>query len=156
LEGHEVHSFLDGFSGYNQVKSNAIEQHKTTFDRKWGPYAYSVMPFGLSNPPGTFQRMICHSFDNFHLKFLKVFMDEFCLYSSDIDHLDKLRLVLEDCIIYGIALNMEKNQIMVSHGEVLCHIVSRRGISMNDNKVKVILILEPHQTINKFKLLSDT
>jgi len=100
--------------------------------------------------------MICHSFYNFHWKFLEVFIDEFCVYSSDIDHLDKLRLILEGCIIYGIALNMAKYQIMVSHGEVLCHIVFRRGISMNENKVKVILILELDQTIKKFKLLWDT
>ena len=31
LAGHEAYSFLDGFSGYNQVKIQASDQHKTTF-----------------------------------------------------------------------------------------------------------------------------
>jgi len=47
LEGlarHKAYKFLDGFSGYNQVKISASNQHKTTFATKWGTYAYRVMP----------------------------------------------------------------------------------------------------------------
>jgi len=31
LVGHEAYNFLDGFSGYNQVKIDVADQHKTTF-----------------------------------------------------------------------------------------------------------------------------
>jgi len=31
LARHEAYSFLDGFSGYNKVKINVVDQHKTTF-----------------------------------------------------------------------------------------------------------------------------
>ena len=31
LSGHEAYSFVDRFSGYNQVKIQASDQHKTTF-----------------------------------------------------------------------------------------------------------------------------
>ena len=71
LVGHEAYSFLDGFSGYNQVKIHATNQHKTTFATEWGTYAYNVMPFGLSNAPGTFQRMMCHAFKDFLRKVLR-------------------------------------------------------------------------------------
>ena len=58
LAGHEAYNFLDGFNRYNQVKIDPADQHKTTFTMEWGTYTYSVMPFGLSNAPGTFQRMM--------------------------------------------------------------------------------------------------
>ena len=38
---------------------------------------------------------------------------------------------------------------MVSHGVVLGHIVSRRGIATDEDKVKVILSLEPPQSIKE-------
>ena len=53
--GHECYFFLDGFSGYNQVKIAKEDQLKTTFTTDWRTYAYIVMPFGLCNAPTTFQ-----------------------------------------------------------------------------------------------------
>ena len=38
---------------------------------------------------------------------------------------------------------------MVSHGVVLGHIVSRWGIATDDDKVKVILTLDPPQTVKE-------
>lgn len=51
---HEMYSFLDGFSGYNQVTVAPEDQEKTAFISPWGAYAYRVMPFGLCNAPFTF------------------------------------------------------------------------------------------------------
>ena len=42
-------SFMDGFSGYNQIKMASKDMTKTTFTTKWGSYCYTVMPFGLKN-----------------------------------------------------------------------------------------------------------
>jgi len=52
----EMLSLLDGFSGYNQVLVSNGDQLKTTFNTKWGTYAYCKMPFGLINASATFQR----------------------------------------------------------------------------------------------------
>ena len=42
-------SFMDGFSGYNQIKTVEEDKAKTTFTTHWGTYAYDVMLFGLKN-----------------------------------------------------------------------------------------------------------
>ena len=55
VSGHENYSFLDGFSGYNQVFIRKGDQLKTTFTTEWGTFAFNRMPFGLCNAPGTFQ-----------------------------------------------------------------------------------------------------
>ena len=55
-------SFLDGYSGYNQILIAPGDQDKTTFTSTWGTYAYRVFPFGLCNVPANFQcslRNIC-------------------------------------------------------------------------------------------------
>ena len=57
--GKEAYSFLDGFSGYNQVLIDPCDQHKTAFATEWGTYAYRVvMPFGLTNAPNRFMCMM--------------------------------------------------------------------------------------------------
>jgi len=143
LDGHKAYNFLVGFSWYNQVKMSVVDQPKTMIATKWGTYAYRVIPFGLSNALDTLKIMTCHIFKDFLRKFLYIFMDNLCIYSTQDDHIDKLRLALERCRLYQIALDPSKCQIMVSHGVVLGHIVSKRGITTTHDNVKVILNLEP-------------
>ena len=49
VSGSERFSFLDGFSGYNQVLVKEANRYMTTFTTMWGTYAYNKMPFGLTN-----------------------------------------------------------------------------------------------------------
>ena len=95
---------------------------------------------------------MCHVFKDFLRKFLEIFMDDLCIYSTQDEHLDKLRMVLERCRLYQIALNPSKCQIMVSHGVVLGHIVSRRGIATDPDKVRVIQTLEPPRTAKEVQV----
>ena len=48
-------SFMDGFSGYNQIKMAKKDKAKIAFTTHWGTYAYDVMPFGLKNAGATYQ-----------------------------------------------------------------------------------------------------
>ena len=58
VAGHEIYSFLDGFSGYNQVRVHPDDQEKTTFVTEWGVFVAVVMMFALKTTPTTFQRVI--------------------------------------------------------------------------------------------------
>lgn len=53
--GNEIFSFMDVFSGYNQISICPEDQHKTTFICPWGTFAYKMIPFGLKNARATFQ-----------------------------------------------------------------------------------------------------
>ena len=60
--GHELYSFLDGFSGYNQIRMHLTGQEKMVFITKWGMFVSFVMMFGLRTAPTTFQRIIMEIF----------------------------------------------------------------------------------------------
>ncbi|PKI57287.1 hypothetical protein CRG98_022326 [Punica granatum] len=53
---HSQFSFMDGFSGYNQIRMAEEDKIKTTFTTMWGTFCYRVMPFGLKNAGATYQR----------------------------------------------------------------------------------------------------
>ena len=54
LADHTYYSFLDGYSGYNQIHIAREDQEKMTFTCLFGTFAYHHMPFGLCNTPTTF------------------------------------------------------------------------------------------------------
>ena len=56
--GHHVLSFMDAFSGYNQIMMDITDQEKTAFIIEEGLYCYKVMPFGLKNAGATYQRLV--------------------------------------------------------------------------------------------------
>jgi Reverse transcriptase (RNA-dependent DNA polymerase) len=88
---HELYSFLDGYSGYNQVSIRQEDQDKTTFMTDLGTFAFWVMPFGLCNAPGTFQWIMMIIFQDFLRKFLEIFINDFCVYGAEKDHLKHLK-----------------------------------------------------------------
>ena len=56
--GHELLSFMDAYSGYNQIRMNKADEEKTAFTTDQGLYCYKVMPFGLKNAGATYQRLV--------------------------------------------------------------------------------------------------
>ena len=51
---HELLSFMDAFSGYNQIKMKEEDQEKTSFVTSQGLFCYKVMSFGLKNAGATY------------------------------------------------------------------------------------------------------
>ena len=51
---HELLSFMDAFSCYNQISIDPDDQEKTSFVTGQGTYCYRVMPFGLKNVGATY------------------------------------------------------------------------------------------------------
>ena len=60
--GHKLLTFMDTFSGYNQILMTEEDQEKTAFVTSQGLYCYRVMPFGLKNAGATYQRLVNQMF----------------------------------------------------------------------------------------------
>jgi hypothetical protein len=95
LAGKNYFSFLDGFSGYNQMQVAPEDQDKTTFTCPWGTFAYRVLPFGLCNAPATFQREVFGIFSDLIHDYVEVYMDNFMVYGNCFEEtLKKLEKIL--------------------------------------------------------------
>ena len=51
---HQLLSFMDAFSSYNQIKLNEVDQEKTSFVTNQGLFCYKMMSFGLKNVDATY------------------------------------------------------------------------------------------------------
>lgn len=56
--GHELLSFMDAFSDYNQILKHLDNYEKTAFITKRKTYYHKVMPFDLKNAGATYQRLV--------------------------------------------------------------------------------------------------
>ena len=82
LSGKQYFSFLDGYSGYNQILIEPEDQDKTTFTCPWRTYAHRVFPFGLCNAPATFQQAVLGIFSDLIHDCVEVYMDNFTAYGN--------------------------------------------------------------------------
>ena len=91
---HKIFSFMDGFSGYNQIKMAPEDMEKTTFVTQWGTFFYKVMPFGLKNVGATSQRAMVALFHDMIQHEIEVYVDDMIARSQTeeehLDHLQKL------------------------------------------------------------------
>ena len=90
--GHKLLTFMDAFSGYNQIKMDEEDQKKTAFITSQGLYCYKVMPFGLKNAGATYQRLVNKMFNKQIGRNMEVYVDDMLVKSKEeLAYLDDLR-----------------------------------------------------------------
>ena len=83
--GHELLSFMDAFSGYNQISMDPNDKEKTSFVTAQGTYCYRVMPFGLKNAGATYQRLVNRMFQKQIGTTMEVYIDDMLVKSTKSD-----------------------------------------------------------------------
>ncbi|GAU10340.1 hypothetical protein TSUD_418960, partial [Trifolium subterraneum] len=130
-------SFMDAYSGYNQIKMAEIDKKKTAFMTETGNYYYNVMPFGLKNAGATYQRMMNKVFHNEIGDMLEVYMDDMIVKSEEeIDHTDHLKRVFDQARKFNMRFNPEKCTFGVKAGKFLGFYLTERGIEANPDKCR--------------------
>ena len=90
--GFERMSFMDGFSGYNQIKMYPEDEKYTSFWTPLAVYCYTVMPFGLKNAGATYPRAMSVIFRDHFRKTVECYVDDIAVKSrNNNDHLRDLR-----------------------------------------------------------------
>ena len=126
--GHQLLSFMDAFSGYNQIKMDEIDQEKTSFITNQGLFCYKVMHFDLKNVGATYQRLVKHMFRPQIGQNVEVYIDDMLVNSLDWKkHLDDLQETFDTLRQYNMKLNPSKYAFEVSLGKFLGFMVTERN-----------------------------
>ena len=153
--GHELLSFMDAFSSYNQISMDPDDQEKTSFVTGQGTYCYRVMPFGLKNAGATYQWLVNKMFQKKIGASMEVYIDDMLVKSTTaelhIAHLSEAFQILRE---YNMKLNSAKCAFGVSAGKFLGFKVNNRGIEANPYKIKAVLDMLPPSNIKEVQRLT--
>ena len=140
MAGSSLMSFMDSFSGYNQINMAPKDMTKTIFTTKRGIYCYTVMLFGLKNARATYQRMATTLLHDMMHNEVEVYVDDVIVKSKDRRiHTINLRKFFKRIKEYRLRVNPQKCTFRVTTRKLLGFLVSDRGIEVNSSKIKSIL-----------------
>jgi hypothetical protein len=139
LAGKAIYSTLDCFSGYWQVPLHPNSQHLTSFISPFGSFQFTVLPFGLTNAPSLFSRIMQTILAPFLFQFVIVYIDDICVFSNSTDeHRHHLEMVFQKLEAFSVKLKFKKCSFYRTSFKYLGHIVNFSGIKPDPDKLLVI------------------
>lgn len=82
LSGASWFSYLDLQAGFNQIRLAPGEEHRTAFQTHWEQFEYTVMSFGLTGAPNSFQGAMNTTLHPLLRKCALVFFDDILVYNA--------------------------------------------------------------------------
>nr|KYP73712.1 Retrovirus-related Pol polyprotein from transposon 297 family [Cajanus cajan] len=153
--GHKVLTFLDAYSGYNQIPMHPRDEEKMAFITDSANYCYQVMPFGLKNAGATYQRLMNKVFRHQLGRNMEVYVDDMVVKSGDLaKHVADLSEVFQQLCRYDMRLNPKKCVFGVLGGKFLGFILSARGIEANHDKCMAIVNMVSPQKLKEVQKLA--
>jgi hypothetical protein len=150
--GHAMFSFMDGFSGYNQIRMSTKDAEKNAFRTPIGNFYYTVMAFGLKNVGATYQRTMTAMFNDMMHKEIEDYVDDIVVKSKKREHhLETLRKVFDRCRLYKLKMNPLKCAFGVSAGKFLGFLVHNRGIDVDPAKASAIATMKAPTSLKELK-----
>lgn len=139
LGGAVIFSKLDLRSRYHHIMVKHRDECKTVIKTKEGLYEWQVMPFGLCNALNIFMKLINQVLKSFTSEFIVVYFDDILNFNKGVEeHLSHLRSILKVLRINKLYLNLKKCKFLTGNLIFLRFIISARGVSIDQRKVKIV------------------
>ena len=138
LQKSTIFSKLDFKQAYYQIliKQEAIE--KTAFSTHNGHFEFLRLPFGLSNAPADFNRIMNEIFNEFKV-FEEHYFDDSTVHSTDTDlHLSHLESIFIKLRKVNLKLNINKCLFAQKEIKLFGHIIGQSIIKMDQTKIELI------------------
>jgi len=151
---HKILSFLDAYSGYNQISMHPKDKEKTTFTTDGANYFYEVMSFSLKNVGATYQRLMDKIFKGMISRSVEVYVGDIVVKSDSCgQHVKDLQEVFDALRKVNMRLNHEKCAFDVEGGKFLGFMLTHRGIEVNPDKCKAITEMRSPKNLKEIQQL---
>jgi hypothetical protein len=152
LNGAQVFSSLDLMSGYHQVQITEEDIPKTAVRTPQGLYQFKVLPFGLTNAPATFQKVMNDVLQPLLGKCVLVYMDDILVYSKNAaEHEEHLCAVLQLLREHKLNCKLKKCSFFQSEVAFLGHLVSGAGVRADPQKVEAVRAWPAPRTVHDIR-----
>lgn len=145
-------SKIDLTMGYHQLKVREESQQYTSFVTQFGQFEYRRVPFGLTNAPRVFQRVMVQLFVK--IPFVKVFLDDILIFSKTREeqymHLEEVLTIIRK---NNIAVNPEKSSFFQEEITYLGHRIGREGIRLDLTNYQELENYKRPDTMRKYQKL---
>ena len=139
LSGMKFFSTLDCQSGYWQLKLADSDKEKSAFITHQGLFQFAVMPFGLSNAPATFERLMDRVLAGLLWERALVYLDDVIVYGRTFDEaLENLAMVFQRYRNANLKLKGKKCDFFKLSINFLGHVISEAGVACDPDKLSAV------------------
>jgi hypothetical protein len=139
LHGAKFFSSLDLFAGYHQARLHPDDMHLTAFNTSVGSFEFTVLPFGLTNCPAAFMRLMNNVLRPLIGVSCLAFLGDLIIFSkTEEDHLRHVEEVLAALNAANLKVKLSKCSFGQPQTKFLGLVVSDKGISTDPAKVAAI------------------
>ena len=152
LGGAKIYSTLDLRSGYWQIPMSRKDRSKTAFTCHLGLFEFTRLPFGLTNAPAQFQRIMNFVLSDLIGHSVLVYIDDIIVYSqNEEEHAKHLEMVFKRLRQYNLTLKASKCNIGKHEVELLGYVISSDGIRPQKSKTEAISGLACPSTVREVR-----
>ena len=152
LQGQQYFSTLDLASGYWQIELEEDSKEKTAFIVDNNLYEWNRLAFGLTNAPGTFQRLMNSVLRSVIGKICLVYLDDIIVFSKTIDeHIKNLKTIFSLLEKAHLKLKLNKCKFLAQSVPYLGHVITSDGIKPDPAKVEALLNYKRPTTVREMQ-----
>jgi len=153
FKGASYFALLDLRSSFYQVPLAIEDRDKTAFITRRGQWRFRSLPMGLTNSPGTFQRLMDFVLRGLTWASVLVYIDDIVVYARSAQELkDRLQEVFLRLRTANLKLKPEKVKLFQREIAFLGHRVSGGGVSMDNTKVAAVLAWPEPRSAHEVKM----
>ena len=152
LRGQSLFSTIDLAAGFWQIELAEKSRELTAFVVDHNLYEFLRLPFGLTNSPGTFQRLMNHVLKDVIGKICLVYLDDIIIFASTVEeHVKNLQTVFDLLRAANLKMKLSKCKFLQSKVRYLGHLVDKNGITPDPEKVEAIKNYPRPETVQELQ-----